>query len=98
VQTGLAKLDADKAACARDLEQSWEVLGEALQTVLRAHGVPDGYELLKNFTRGAKIDAAALRAFVASLPLPEAERTRLAALQPSGYLGLAAELALDLPD
>jgi hypothetical protein len=39
-----------------------------------------------------------LRAFVASLPLPEAERTRLAALQPSGYLGLAAELALDLPD
>ena len=98
VQAGLGKLDADAAACAHDLEQSWEVLGEALQTVLRAHGVPNGYELLKEFTRGAKIDAAALRAFVGTLPLPEAERIRLAALHPSQYLGLAAELALDLPD
>lgn len=98
VAAGLGKLDADVAACARDLDQSWEVLGEALQTVLRAHGVANGYELLKNFTRGAKVDAAALRAFVAGLPLPEAERARLAALRPSEYLGLAAELTLDLPD
>ena len=96
--TGMGKLDADAAACARDLDQSWEVLGEALQTVLRAHGVANGYELLKNFTRGAKVDAAALRAFVAGLPLPDAERARLAALRPSEYLGLAAELTLDLPD
>jgi adenylosuccinate lyase len=98
VQTGLGKLDADAAACGRDLEQSWEVLGEALQTVLRAHGVPNGYELLKNFTRGATVNEESLRAFVAGLPLPEAERARLAALHPSQYLGLAAELALDLPD
>ncbi len=60
LRAGLAKLDADAAACARDLEQSWEVLGEALQTVLRARGVPNGYELLKEFTRGAKIDALRL--------------------------------------
>jgi adenylosuccinate lyase len=98
LQTGLAKLEVDAAACARDLEQSWEVLGEALQTVLRAHGVPDGYELLKSFTRGARIDAAALRAFVAGLPLPEAERARLAALRPADYVGLAAELTLSLPE
>ena len=98
VQAGLAKLDADAAACARDLERSWEVLGEALQTVLRAHGVPNGYELLKNFMRGATIDASALSAFVSGLPLPEAERVRLAALRPAQYLGLAAELTLDLPD
>jgi adenylosuccinate lyase len=98
LQAGLAKLDADAAACGRDLEPSWEVLGEALQTVLRAHGVPNGYERLKEFTRGAKIDAAALRAFVSGLPLPEAERTRLAALRPAEYLGLAAELTLDLPE
>ncbi len=98
LRAGLAKLDADAAACARDLEQSWEVLGEALQTVLRARGVPNGYELLKEFTRGAKIDAAALRAFVSALPLPESDRARLAALRPAEYVGLAAELTLDLPD
>ena len=97
VQAGLSKLDADAAACARDLEQSWEVLGEALQTVLRAHGVPNGYELLKDFTRGAKIDAAALRAFVGGLPLPEAERIRPQLCTQVSTL-LAAELALDLPD
>jgi adenylosuccinate lyase len=98
LRAGLAKLDADAASCARDLEQSWEVLGEALQTVLRARGVPNGYELLKDFTRGAKIDASALRAFVSGLPLPETERVRLAALRPAEYVGLAAELTLDLPD
>ena len=97
VQTGLGKLRPDAERCARDLGQSWEVLGEAIQTVLRAHGVPDGYELLKKFTRGAAIDAAALREFVAGLPLPAAERARLAALRPADYLGLAVELALDLP-
>ncbi len=98
VQSGLGKLGVDVEACARDLDQSWEVLGEALQTVLRAHGVPNGYELLKKFTRGARIDASALRKFVSGLPLPEAERNRLAAMQPAQYVGLAAELTLDLPN
>ena len=98
VQAGLGKLGVDVDACARDLDQSWEVLGEALQTVLRAHGVPNGYELLKELTRGATIDASALRKFVSTLPLPEAERTRLAALHPAQYVGLATELTLDLPD
>ena len=97
LQAGLAKLSPDAERCARDLEQSWEVLGEAIQTVLRAHGVPDGYELLKQFTRGAAIDAAALREFVSGLPLPAAERARLAALRPADYLGLAVCLALELP-
>ena len=98
LQTGLGKLAVDAARCARDLEQSWEVLGEAIQTVLRAHGVPDGYELLKNFTRGAPVDATTLREFIAGLPLPEAARVRLAAMRPANYVGLAAELALELPD
>ncbi|MDE2219805.1 MAG: adenylosuccinate lyase [Gammaproteobacteria bacterium] len=98
LQTGLGKLAADAARCAHELGQAWEVLGEAIQTVLRAHGVPDGYELLKQFTRGAAIDAAALRQFVAGLPLPAAERARLAALTPADYVGLAPELALDLPE
>ena len=91
---GLAKLAPDVARMASDLDQSWEVLGEAIQTVLRAQGVPNGYEMLKNFTRGQKIDAAALRNFVAGLPIPAAERTRLAALRPCDYVGLAVELAL----
>jgi adenylosuccinate lyase len=98
VQTGLGKLAVDAARCAHDLEQSWEVLAEAIQTVLRAHGVPDGYELLKGFTRGAPVDAAALRRLIAGLPVPEAARARLASLRPADYVGLAAELALDLPE
>ena len=98
LQAGLGKLSADAERCGRDLGQAWEVLGEAIQTVLRAHGAPDGYELLKNFTRGAAIDESALRAFVATLSLPPDARARLAALRPADYIGLAAELALALPD
>ena len=75
-----------------DLDDAWEVLGEAVQTVLRAAGVPDGYELLKEFTRGRRIDAKLHREFIAGLPLPSAERERLAALQPADYIGLAARL------
>jgi adenylosuccinate lyase len=97
LQAGLGKLSADTGRCARDLEQAWEVLGEAIQTVLRAHGVPDGYELLKNFTRGAAIDEGAVRAFISTLPLPAEAHARLAALKPVDYIGLAAELALALP-
>jgi len=95
LQKGLGKLAPDPARMAADLDQSWEVLGEAIQTVLRAQGVPDGYELLKSFTRGQRIDAAALREFVSGLPLPAPERARLAALRPADYIGLAAELTLD---
>ena len=97
LQAGLGKLSADTERCARDLGQAWEVLGEAIQTVLRANGVPDGYELLKNFTRGATIDAGAVRAFIGTLPLPDEARARLEALKPADYIGLAAELALALP-
>ena len=69
------------------------MLGEALQTALRAAGVPNGYELLKDFTRGTQVDAAALGAFIDKLPLPAAERARLKSLAPAQYLGLAADMA-----
>jgi len=98
LQKGLRKLVPDAARIAQDLDEAWEVLAEAVQTVLRAHGVPDGYELLKTFTRGQRIDAGMLRALVAQLPLPAAERARLAALAPRDYLGLAAALATGRPD
>jgi adenylosuccinate lyase len=96
LQKGLGKLAPDPQRLAADLDGAWEVLGEAIQTVLRAHGVPDGYELLKDFTRGRKVDAAALRDFVMGLPLPLPERERLAALRPESYLGLAEGLARDI--
>jgi adenylosuccinate lyase len=90
---GLAKIEPDAARLAADLDPAWEVLGEAIQTVLRAAGVPNGYELLKDFTRGRAIDRHSLQQFVATLPLPEAEKTRLAALTPADYVGWAARLA-----
>jgi len=65
-----------------------------VQTVLRAAGVPDGYELLKAHTRGRRIDGAALREFIAQLPLPDTERARLQSLRPADYVGLAARLAV----
>jgi adenylosuccinate lyase len=90
---GLTKIEADPERMSADLDASWEVLGEAVQSVLRAAGVPGGYERLKEFTRGRAIDAATLAAFIDSLPLKAADKSRLRALTPQGYTGLAALLA-----
>jgi adenylosuccinate lyase len=90
---GLAKIEADPARMTADFAASWEVLGEALQTVLRAAGIPGGYEKLKEFTRGRAVDGASLAAFIDTLPLPAAEKARLRALKPEQYTGLAAKLA-----
>jgi len=93
LQRGLAKIEPDPARLAADLADAWEVLGEAVQTALRAAGVPNGYELLKDFSRGRKIDARSYAQFIDGLPLPQSEKSRLAALRPESYLGLAASLA-----
>ncbi len=93
---GLAKLAADPVRIASDIDGAWEVLGEAVQTVLRAAGVPEGYERLKEFTRGRAIDAHALATFIDSLPLAENEKNRLKALTPSAYTGIAARLAREI--
>ena len=92
---GLEKVAADPARISADIEGAWEVLGEAVQTVLRAAGVPNGYELLKEFTRGRTIDAQSMSAFIETLPLSAAEKTRLKALRPAQYTGIAARLARD---
>ncbi len=89
---GLAGLDADPAAMARDLDATWEVLGEAVQTVMRVHGLEQPYERLKELTRGRKVDAEAMREFVGGLGLPAEDEQRLLALTPATYTGLAAEL------
>ncbi|MCC6472313.1 MAG: adenylosuccinate lyase [Burkholderiales bacterium] len=90
---GLAKVDADPVRIAADLDANWEVLAEAVQTVMRRHGLPDPYEQLKALTRGRRIDAQAMRAFIAGLALPEAEKRRLIELTPAAYIGMAALLA-----
>ena len=90
---GIAKIELDQARVAEDLGRAWEVLGEAVQTVMRAHGIADGYDRLKEFTRGRSIDRDALHAFIATLELPEAEKRRLTALTPAAYLGIAPSLA-----
>jgi adenylosuccinate lyase len=94
---GLGKIDADPARISADVNVAWEVLGEAVQTVLRAQGVADGYELLKQFTRGRPIDDPGLAAFIETLPIASAEKARLQQLKPQDYVGLAAELAYKLP-
>jgi len=93
---GLSKIAADPVRIASDVNAAWEVLGEAIQTVLRAQGVPNGYELLKDFTRGRAIDGAALVTFIETLPIAAAQKARLQQLQPQDYVGLAAELARNL--
>ncbi|GIX30783.1 MAG: adenylosuccinate lyase [Porticoccaceae bacterium] len=93
LERGVDKLDLDRGALARDLEDNWEVLAEAIQTVMRRHGVPEAYEKLKALTRGQRVSAEALHAFIAELPIPEAARTALLALTPAAYTGNAAAQA-----
>ncbi len=93
---GLGKVEADAARMRADLDGAWEVLGEAVQTVLRAAGVPDGYELLKAFTRGRSITAASLAEFIDTLPLDAEHKRRLRELHPADYIGWAAELAREI--
>ena len=92
-QRGLGKLDADVERIGADLAERWEVLAEAVQTVMRRHGLVDAYERLKQLTRGRQITRATLLDFIQTLEIPEAERARLLALTPSSYTGLAAQLA-----
>ena len=95
---GLGKLDADPERMQADLDANWEVLAEAVQTVMRRHGIEAPYEKLKELTRGQRVSAERLRAFVDGLEIPEDARTRLRELSPAGYVGLAVELANQLPD
>ncbi|HQY32907.1 adenylosuccinate lyase [Actinotalea sp.] len=98
VRRGLAGLDVDAAAMARDLDANWEVLGEAVQSAMRAAGVAgvpgmdNPYERLKDLTRGRRITGDDLRTFVGGLGLPDDVAARLAAMTPATYTGVAAQL------
>ena len=90
---GLGKLHADPRRLAADLEANWEVLAEAVQQVMRRHGVPDAYDKLKAISRGKRLERGELARFVKALPIPPEAKKRLLALTPARYTGLAAELA-----
>jgi adenylosuccinate lyase len=91
---GLAKLAVEPARLAADLDSNWEVLAEAIQTVLRRYGAPEPYEQLKALTRGKRgITRESLHAFIEALAIPDEARARLKALTPSTYIGDATELA-----
>jgi adenylosuccinate lyase len=90
---GLGKLDVDSARIEADLDANFAVLAEAVQTVMRRHGIEEPYEKLKALTRGAEISAKSLAAFVSGLDLPEAVKNDLERLTPARYVGQAAQLA-----
>lgn len=94
VERGLSRIQIDRAALLADLDRAWEVLAEAIQTVMRKHHVPDAYEQLKALTRGARVTREDLRAFVDALAIPEADKEMLKRLKPDAYIGLAEQLAL----
>ena len=103
LERGLREFSVDEAKLAADLDGNWEILGEAIQTVIRAEitagrsTIADPYALLKELTRGRRIGQAELIEFVDGLDIGDQAKSRLKALTPAGYSGLAAELIDLLP-
>ena len=93
---GLGKLEVNPVRLAADLDASWEVLAEAVQTVMRRYGLPEPYEQLKALTRGQGITPDSMRAFVEGLDLPADAKQRLLDMTPGSYIGLADRLARDI--
>lgn len=91
-RTGLRSLDVDADALATELDDAWEVLGEAVQSVMRRAGLDQPYERLKDLTRGQPITREGLQDFIRGLGLPAEDEKRLLALTPAGYTGLASRL------
>jgi adenylosuccinate lyase len=78
-----------------DIAESWELLAEAVQTVMRRYGIPEPYEKLKALTRGQAVTRELIHDFIETLEIPAPEKARLLELTPESYLGLAADLARD---
>jgi adenylosuccinate lyase len=90
---GVVKLELNTERTQEDLDSSWEVLAEALQTVMRRYGIEKPYEKLKDLTRDKAVNQETLRAFIQTLDLPDTVKEELSQLTPSLYLGNAAEQA-----
>jgi adenylosuccinate lyase len=93
---GLDRIEPDADRLARDLEANWEVLGEAIQTAMRRHGLENPYEQLKALTQGRRVNGEEMRRFITGLGLPEETRHRLLSLTPQNYTGLAGAIVRDL--
>jgi adenylosuccinate lyase len=93
---GVGKLQVNEAAIHADVSAAWEVLAEAVQTVMRRYGIPEPYEKLKALTRGQAVTGKVLREFVATLEIPDSEKERLLELTPETYIGLAEQQARDI--
>lgn len=90
---GLGKLESHPATIEADLDKHWEILAEAIQTIMRCYHIEQPYEKLKAFTRGKQIDKQTLQEFIAGLSLPEEVKKQLLELTPGKYIGYASELA-----
>ncbi len=90
---GLSRLEVNRDVIAADIDESWEILAEAVQTVMRKHGIAEPYEQLKRVTRGKQLDEALFKKILEQLELPSEARAELAQLQPANYTGLASRLA-----
>ncbi len=95
---GLGKLQVNAERLGEDLDASWEVLAEPIQTVMRRYGVENAYEQLKSLTRGKRITAADLRTFIGELNIPKEAREALMTLTPARYIGNAADMAASLDE
>ena len=93
---GVGKLQINAEAINADVSQAWEVLAEAVQTVMRRYGIPEPYEKLKTLTRGQAVSKEILLEFIKTLDIPDDEIERLLALTPESYIGLAAQQARDI--
>ena len=98
LERGIGKLEVSPEPIEADLDGAWEVLGEAVQTVMRRYGVPEPYEKLKALTRGQRLDPEGLKIFILSLDIPHDAQQQLLALTPRDYTGRAAALARDIGD
>ncbi len=93
---GVGKLQVNHAAIQADVSEAWEVLAEAVQTVMRRYSIPEPYEKLKALTRGQTVTKATLHKFIKSIDIPAPEKKRLLQLTPETYIGLAAQQARDI--
>lgn len=97
-QTGLSQLSVNQKAIDNDLDNSWEVLAEPIQTVMRKCGYDKPYEKLKELTRGKKVNREDISKFIESLELPEEDKQNLRALTPAKYIGIAPQLVRHIKD
>jgi len=93
LEKGLGKIDVDAELIKQDLNQHWELLAEPVQTVMRRHGIDDAYEQLKAISRGKPLDKDSLHQFINQLSIDADAKTKLLALTPESYIGLAEQLA-----